>query len=94
VLFRSYSADPKKNKKAVRYDHLTSRQLIGIVGKAQLVAGLNTVLDIIAARVVERSKIPLVVLDGTDPENLRSAVISGRYTGTIVSDKKACPLPL
>jgi uridylate kinase len=89
-----YSADPKKNKKAVRYDYLTPRQLIGIVGKAQLVAGLNTVLDIIAARVVERSKIPLVVLDGTDPENLRSAVISGRYTGTVVSDKKASPLPL
>jgi uridylate kinase len=89
-----YSADPKKNKKAVRYDHLTPRQLIGIVGKAQLVAGLNTVLDIIAARVVERSKIPLVVLDGTDPENLRSAVISGRYKGTVVSNKKASPLPL
>jgi len=89
-----YSADPKKNKKAVRYDHLTPHQLIGIVGKAQMVAGLNTVLDIIAARVVERSKIPLVVLDGTDPENLRSAVISGRYTGTIVSDKKSRALPL
>jgi uridylate kinase len=89
-----YSADPKKDKRAVRYDHLTPRQLIGIVGKAQLVAGLNTVLDIIAARVVERSGIPLVVLDGTDPENLRSAVFSGHYKGTVVSDKEARPLPL
>jgi len=89
-----YSADPKKDKRAVRYDHLTPRQLIGIVGKAQLVAGLNTVLDIIAARVVERSGIPLVVLDGTDPENLRSAVFSGLYKGTVVSDKEARPLPL
>jgi uridylate kinase len=88
-----YSADPNKDKKAVRYDHLTPRQLIGIVGKAELVAGLNTVLDIIAARVVERSGIPLVVLDGTDPENLRSAVLTGTYTGTVVSDKKVQPLP-
>jgi uridylate kinase len=88
-----YSADPKKDKKAVRYDCLTPRQLIEIVGKAHLVAGLNTVLDIIAARVVERSKIPLVVLDGTDPENLRSAVFSGRYTGTVVSDTDTEPQP-
>ena len=89
-----YSADPKIDKNAVRYDHLTPRQLIEIVGKAQLVAGINTVLDIIAARVVERSRIPLVVLDGTDPETLRSAVLSGVYTGTIVSEKKSKPLPV
>jgi|APFre7841882590_1041340.scaffolds.fasta_scaffold12801_2 uridylate kinase len=89
-----YSSDPKKDKKAVRYDHLTPRQLLEIVGKVQLVAGLNTVLDIVAARVVERSGIPLVVLDGTDPENLRSAVLSGTYKGTIVSEKKTQPLPL
>jgi uridylate kinase len=88
-----YSADPKKDPDAVRYDNLTPRQLIGIVGKANLVAGLNTVLDTIAARVVERSNIPLVVLDGTDPENLRSAVVSGTYKGTVVSAKKVQPLP-
>jgi uridylate kinase len=88
-----YSADPKKDPDAVRYDNLTPRQLIGIVGKASLVAGLNTVLDTIAARVVERSNIPLVVLDGTDPENLRTAVIFGTYKGTVVSAKKVQPLP-
>lgn len=89
-----YSADPKKDARAVRYDYLTPRQLLDIVGRVQLVAGLNTVLDVIAARVVERSKIPLIVLDGTDPENLRSAVVSGTYTGTVVSEKKIQPLPL
>jgi uridylate kinase len=88
-----YSADPKKDKNAVRYDRLTPHRLLEIVGKVQLVAGLNTVLDVVAARVVERSRIPLVVLDGTDPENLRSAVISGKYAGTVVSDKKIRPLP-
>jgi uridylate kinase len=89
-----YSADPKKDKKAVRYDHLTPRQLLEIVGRVQLVAGLNTVLDVVAARVVERSGIPLVVLDGTKPENLRAALFSGTYTGTVVSGKKTQPLPL
>jgi len=89
-----YSADPKKDPAAVRYDHLAPRELLEIVGKDQLTAGLNTVLDVIAARVVERSGIPLVVLDGTDPENLRSAVITGKYTGSVVSRTKTRPLPL
>jgi uridylate kinase len=89
-----YSADPKKDKKAKRYDYLTPRQLLEIVGKVQLVAGLNTVLDIVAARVVERSGIPLIVLDGTDPKNLRSAILNGKYKGTIVSNKKIQPLPV
>ncbi len=89
-----YSADPKKDASAVRYDHLTPRKLLEIVGKDQLTAGLNTVLDVIAARVVERSGIPLVVLDGTKPENLRSAVIDGKYRGSVVSEKKIQPLPL
>ncbi len=89
-----YSADPKKDPSAVRYDHLTPKQLLEIVGKVQMTAGLNTVLDVIAARVVERSGIPLIVLDGTDPENLRSAVMTGNYKGSVVSTKKVQPLPL
>ncbi len=89
-----YSADPKKDPAAVRYDHLAPRQLLEIVGKVQMTAGLNTVLDVIAARVVERSGIPLVVLDGTDPENLRSAVMTGNYKGSVVAVKKIQPLPL
>jgi len=89
-----YSADPKKDPAAVRYDHLTPRQLLEIVGKGQMTAGLNTVLDVVAARVVERSRIPLVVLDGTDPQNLRSAVMAGKYQGSVVSETKTQPLPL
>jgi len=40
-------------------------------------AGSNVVLDIIGARVVERSHIPLVVLDGTNPDNLSRAILTG-----------------
>ena len=69
-----YSADPKKDKKAKRYERLTPKQLLDIVGGTGLTAGSNTVLDIIAARIVERSHIPLVVLDGRDPENLSRAI--------------------
>ena len=89
-----YSADPKKDKKAQRYETLTPKQLLAIVGGTALTAGSNTVLDIVAARVVERSHIPLVVLDGRKPENLARAILSGEFHGTVVSEKKRKVLPL
>jgi uridylate kinase len=89
-----YSADPKKDKKAKRFETLTPHQLLEIVGGTALTAGSNTVLDIVAARVVERSHIPLVVLDGRNPGNLSRAIRTGEYSGTMVSEKKKKILPL
>ncbi|NLD56529.1 MAG: UMP kinase [Methanomicrobiales archaeon] len=87
-----YSEDPKKNPKATKFATLTPKKLLGIVGGTALVAGSNNVLDIIAARVVERSRIPLVVLDGRVPKNLSDAILDGTVKGTIVSDQKKNPL--
>ena len=89
-----YSADPKKDPGAKRFAALTPAELLEIVGKTGLGAGSNNVLDIVAARVVERSGIPLVVLDGRDPKNLSRAILKGKFTGTVVSGTKKKPLPL
>jgi uridylate kinase len=89
-----YSADPNKVTGAKRFLTLTPQQLLEIVGKIALTAGSNNVLDIVAARIVGRSHIPLVVLDGTTPKNLSRAILTGKFTGTIVSDKKKKILPL
>jgi uridylate kinase len=89
-----YSADPKKDPAATRFDVLTPKQLLDIVGSAGLGAGSNIVLDIVAARVVERSHIPLVVLDGREPKNLSNAILKGKFRGTVVTDGKKKPLPV
>jgi uridylate kinase len=89
-----YSADPKKVQNATRYETLTPQQLLEIVGNIALTAGSNNVLDVVAARIVERSHIPLVVLDGRVPKNLSRAILTGKFTGTIVSQKKKKILPL
>ena len=89
-----YSADPRKDPKATRFDAMTPKKLLEIVGGTALGAGSNNVLDIVAARVVERSNIPLVVLDGRDPKNLSNAILKGKYRGTVVSNSKKSPLPL
>ena len=84
----------KRTKRRQHYETLTPKQLLAIVGGAALAAGSNIVLDIVAARVVERSHIPLVVLDGRDPENLSRAILTGEFTGTVVSESKKKILPL
>ncbi len=89
-----YDKDPKQFPGAKHFRTLTPQQLIGIVGKGGLGAGSHNVLDIIAARVVERSRIPLVVLDGTRPENLSDALLAGKCDGSIVSGTKKKILPL
>ena len=89
-----YDKDPKKHTGAKLFETLTPKQLLEIVSQIGLGAGSNNVLDIIAARIVERSHIPLVVLDGQVPENLSNAIIKGTFTGTVVSEDNKSPLPV
>ena len=89
-----YSADPKKDPSATRYARLSPGELIDIILREPMAAGSNTVIDAVAARVVQRSGIPLIVLDGRDPENFKAAVLTGTYTGTLVSESGKDPLPL
>jgi uridylate kinase len=89
-----YDKDPKEFPGAQRFNTLTPKELIAIVSQGGLGAGSHNVLDIIAARVVERSHIPLVVLDGTAPKNLSDALLTGRGEYSIVSETKKKILPL
>jgi uridylate kinase len=87
-----YSADPKTDAGAVRHEHLTPQELLDIITGSRMNAGANIVLDIVAGKVIERSGIPLLVLDGRDPENLYRAIVEGAYVGTIVCEESSNPL--
>ncbi|MDI9633924.1 MAG: UMP kinase [Methanolinea sp.] len=89
-----YSADPESDPSARRFDRLDFPGLLAIVGKAGLEAGSHTVIDIVAAKVISRSRIPLLVLDGRVP-GLLLDVLAGRKTaGTLVCAPGENPLPL
>ncbi|WP_292365985.1 MULTISPECIES: UMP kinase [unclassified Methanoculleus] len=88
-----YSADPKKDAAAVKHERLTPQELLDIITGARMDAGANTVLDIVAGKVIERSGIPLLVLDGRDPENLYRAIVGGAFGGTVVCKAGLNPLP-
>jgi len=87
-----YSADPKKDAGAVRHERLTPQELLDIITGSRMDAGANTVLDIVAGKVIERSGIPLLVLDGRDPENLYRAIVEGAFVGTVVCEEGVTPL--
>jgi uridylate kinase len=89
-----YTADPRTDPAAKRLARLTPEQLLEIVGTGSLMAGANTVIDMIAAKVIQRSGIPLLVIDGSDPGNLSRALLSGTYTGSLVVRGEQEPLPI
>jgi uridylate kinase len=89
-----YTADPKVDPRAKKIDRLTPKELLGIVGSASLGAGSNTVIDPVAAKVLDRSGIPMLVLDGRDAANLEEALLKGTYQGSLVTVKRKSPVPL
>ncbi|WFN35886.1 UMP kinase [Methanomicrobium antiquum] len=79
-----YSKDPKNNKDAVKFDSITPEKLIDIVSAGTMGAGSNNVIDLVAAKIIQRSRIPLLVIDGKDPENLKNVLLKGKLFGSVV----------
>jgi len=73
---------------------MTFGELLDIVGSGGLEAGSNTVLDIVAAKVISRSGIPLLVLDGRVPGLLEDVLAGRKRAGTLVCAPGKEPVPL
>jgi len=80
----AYTADPKKDPEAQRIARMTHRELTQLVGSAPSGAGPNIVFDPVGARVLERSKIQLSIVDGRNLPNLRDAIEGKTFNGTLV----------
>ena len=75
-----YDSDPNKNKRAKLYKEITVRKCLELLGSENSAAGAYDLMDIVALKVIERSKIPTVVLQ-SDPATLKNA-IAGKPIGT------------
>ncbi|MEA1944237.1 MAG: UMP kinase [Euryarchaeota archaeon] len=78
-----YTRDPKKHPDAVKLDDISPERLIEIIADARMEAGANLPLDMLAAKLIERSGIPVMVVDGRDPEHVLDAA-RGERVGTYV----------
>ena len=76
-----YTKDPKKHPDAVKLDELSPAHLVKIIADEKMAAGANLPLDMLAAKIIERSGILTVVLDGREPGQVVDAV-KGKRVGT------------
>ncbi|MFB6108969.1 MAG: UMP kinase [Haloplanus sp.] len=79
-----FSADPGRDPDAERYRRLTAHELVDVVAPMSRDAGASAPVDLLAAKLIERSGMRTVVLDGTDPEAVEAAVLRGDHSGTDV----------
>jgi uridylate kinase len=79
-----YDADPNAVDDAEKYDKLTPTELVDVIAPMSRDAGSSAPVDLLAAKLIERSGIRTVVMDGTDPQQVVDAVLTGDHTGTDV----------
>lgn len=78
-----YSADPKKDPNAVKYETMTAKQLVNIVISTEMKAGSQSPVDPLAAKIVERSNIHTIVMHGADPKNVADVIMQeGKDSGS------------
>ncbi|MCE4613951.1 MAG: UMP kinase [Desulfurococcales archaeon] len=78
-----YTDDPKRNPNAVKLDELTVSELKKILSRKSANAGTYELFDGLSLDIIERSKIQVVVLDGSHPINLIKH-IRGERIGTLI----------
>ncbi len=69
-----YTSDPNRDRNARKLDEVTISQLTEILSKVDISAGSYDLMDLLAIRIVDRSKIPTVILDGRKPANVARAL--------------------
>jgi uridylate kinase len=76
-----YTADPHKDPHAKKLDEVTPEELMRLLSSEGIRAGEYALMDPIAIRIIQRSRIPATVIDGRDPSNLDKA-LRGKRIGT------------
>ena len=77
-----FSDDPNENPAAEKYDQLTPAELVDVIAHVEMSAGSSAPVDLLAAKLIERSGMRTIVLDGTDPDRIVEAVLHGHHGGT------------
>lgn len=79
-----YDSDPKKNKKAKMFKEITIKKCLDLLNNESTQAGNYELMDIVAMKVIERSKIPTYVIK-SDPNVIRNLIMKNRQTGTKIT---------
>lgn len=79
-----YDKDPKKHKDAKPLKEITWKQMQEIVG-TKWIPGANLPFDPVATKDAAKAKLKVVIMNGTDLENLKNFLEGKAYKGTTIS---------
>ena len=78
-----FTSDPRKNKNAKLIKSITTKNLLSKVVNDKMSAGTYDLMDLLSLKIIERSKIPTIVIK-CDSGRIKSA-ISGKSKGTKIT---------
>jgi len=79
-----YDSDPNKNPRAKMFKEISIRKCLELLNTESTQAGSYDLMDIVALKVIERSKIPTWVIK-SDPKIIRNLILKNGKTGTKIS---------
>lgn len=79
-----YTKDPRKHTDAVKLDHMSFEELSNVFSENQHKAGIHQIIDPEAVKVLKRTRVKLIVVNGFKPENILAAV-KGEKVGTAIN---------
>ena len=79
-----YDSDPNKNRRAKMFKEITIKECMGLLNTESTQAGKYDLMDIVALKVIERSRIPTRVIK-SDPRLIRNLVMKDSTTGTKIT---------
>ncbi len=81
-----YTADPSKDPKAKKLDEVTAGRLMEILFKGDMTAGAYDLMDPLALRIIQRSRIPTLIVDGRTPQNVIRALRNEKIGTRVIHD--------
>jgi uridylate kinase len=76
-----YDSDPNKNPKAKLIKEIAIKKCLDLLNNGSTMAGTYDLMDIVALKVIERSKIPTWVIK-SDPKIIKNLIMKSSQTGT------------
>lgn len=80
-----YDKDPKEHDDAVLRETIAIDELLGMVKEQPIEAGKYALMDLSAVRVIQRSEIRTIFLNGRDIDNMENAIEGKAFRGTTVA---------
>ncbi len=81
-----YDSDPRKNTSAKRFTKLNYDELIKLASESdKRMAGTNFVFDMLACKLIARSKIEAHFVSGKNLADMENAIEGKKHNGTVVS---------